>query len=55
MNIDLAVQMMVYLWIANAICRILLGATHTKKSTHYNAIDALVGIITLAVVIIYIL
>jgi hypothetical protein len=52
-NTQLTVELLVILWIVNALCSIALGIAGTKKSTHYNWINALFGVITLIVVFIW--
>lgn len=52
-NTQLAVELLVLLWIINAVCEIGLGIAGTKKSDHYNWVNVLFGIITLVVVFVW--
>ena len=53
-NTQLAVELLVILWIIDAVSKIGLGIAGTKKVEHYNWIDVLFGIITLIVIFIWI-
>ena len=52
-NTQLAVELLVLLWIINAVCEIGLGIAGAKKSDHYNWVNVLFGIITLVVVFVW--